>query len=288
MIVGAMRAGTTYLHTMLKQHPDIFLPAVKELRHFSQQTVKNGQVDLVAYSRHFSQWQGETMIGESTPEYMFYEWVPRILHARLPDLKLIFTLRNPADRAYSHYLHSVKSHTGEHLSFEQAIDRESKRTQQFDDYRLGMYSYVTRGLYLHQINNFLQYYPRSQMHFIILEEMQRNPTEILSAVCDFLGVESFSPTAPPTQNHAVIPKYLALFRFLHWVRLWSVKQHGGWRLAQMVKTLQDRLPRTEVHPLMKPATRARLEAYYAQPNRELFEYLGKDANPWSTPSSSTD
>lgn len=101
LIVGAARAGTTSLYYYLKQHPDVFMSPKKEIDFFDVD--KNFEKGLDWYERYFEGYTGQKAIGEASPLYMYLEKVPKRIAKVIPDVKLIFILRNPVDRAYSHY-----------------------------------------------------------------------------------------------------------------------------------------------------------------------------------------
>src|SRR5688572_14326389 len=99
LIVGAMRSGTTSLHKYLQAHPDVFVASGKEV-HFFDRRYGRG---LDWYRSRFAGVTTERVVGEATPAYMYDEnAIARIAHD-LPDARLIVVLRNPVDRAYSHY-----------------------------------------------------------------------------------------------------------------------------------------------------------------------------------------
>ena len=124
--VGAQKSATTTLHTILTQHPNIYLPKVKETKFFLN--YGSYEKGIRFYSQeYFGDWAGQKAVGEFCPEYMYFEYVAKRLYEYFgPELKIISTLRNPADRAYSHYLMS-KRRTIENEKFEKAIELEHKR-----------------------------------------------------------------------------------------------------------------------------------------------------------------
>ena len=123
MCIGASKSGTTSLYDILKQHSDIFLPSFKEPHFFDIPLVYQNGIEWYKKT-YFQSVKNEKCIGDFTPTYLFDEHAPeRILNDLGVNMKFIIILRNPVDRAYSHYLHS-KRDLHEHLSFEDALKKK--------------------------------------------------------------------------------------------------------------------------------------------------------------------
>lgn len=166
--VGAQKSGTTTLYDILVQHPDIFLPEIKETKFFHDNN--KYEKGLSFYEENFFKaWKGEKAIGEIDPEYMYFESVPERIYRTLgKDVKLIFMLRNPVDRAYSHYWMSLKRGY-ETETFERAVELEGERLIR-DEFHKNHFSYVDRGFYAKQIKRYLTYFCVENMFFVVFEE----------------------------------------------------------------------------------------------------------------------
>ncbi len=172
-------------------------PALKKEIHYFDLNFVKGQW---WYKGHFvSKWErsqakagcGHNLItGEGTPYYIFHPQVPyRIAHT-LPQVKLIALLRNPVDRAYSHYIHHLRL-GAETLPFEEAIADEASRLEgeaeklmRHDDYRSlnhQYYSYLSRGIYSNQLERWLTLFPKDQLLIIGAEELKEQTDTSLSA-----------------------------------------------------------------------------------------------------------
>jgi hypothetical protein len=135
--------------------------------------------------------------GEASPYYLFHPHVPARVRALLPDVRLLVLLRNPVERAYSHYHHEV-IRGYETLSFEEAVAQEEERlageeTKMHLDpryYSLShqRYSYLARGLYLEQLERWMRHFPREQFLILQSEILYRDSEACLRAVCEFLGL----------------------------------------------------------------------------------------------------
>jgi hypothetical protein len=137
------------------------------------------------------------MTGEATHLYMFHPLAPKRLAEHVPNAKLIALLRNPVDRAYSHFQHEVRlGH--ETLGFEQALDVEEERLrdershiledQGYPGCNYTHYSYATRGIYIDQLLDWLRYFPREQLLVIKSEDLYSKPEHVLPEVQRFLGL----------------------------------------------------------------------------------------------------
>jgi len=189
--VGAEKAGTTPLFGLLKQHPDIFMPPIKETHYFSRNF---GRQSLAWYEGQlFMGYRRQKLIGECTPEYMRFPEVPgRMLEALGPELKLIFCLREPVRRAFSQY-HQRCRLLEETESFETAIALEEQRIAE-DPYMGRRRSYIGGSRYAEQIDRFLAKFPRDNMFFVVMEtDLVQNRALTLDRLFDFLEVSRGKP-----------------------------------------------------------------------------------------------
>ena len=207
--VGAQKAGTTTLFNILRQHPDIYLPSNKEAWFFHKDDkYKKG---ISWYEReYFSKCSVERAVGEISPDYMYFEKVPERIRRDLgKNIRFIFILRNPADRAYSHYLMTVFRGIEREL-FDRAIILEKERIERGFWEKIH-FSYVTRGKYYEQISRYLRYFSKKQMLFLIFEEnIKTNINFTIGEVLNFLEVNNIELNTNVNRNPAVEPrsKYL--------------------------------------------------------------------------------
>ena len=208
LIIGAQKAGTTTLFDCLRQHPQISMPGVKEV-HFFDLNYDKG----VSWYKQFFRRKvsfGRRISGEASPYYLFHPLVPERVSRHVPQVKLIVLLRNPVDRAYSHFRHEIKHNTENLSSFEEAIKQEAERVlpaeelliagkvQRSSDHQC--YSYIGRGMYARQVEHWLKYFLRSQMLFVKSEDFFSNPKEELAAIYRFLEVRVVFPKNIIAQN----------------------------------------------------------------------------------------
>jgi hypothetical protein len=248
IIIGAQRCGTTSLYNYVADHPDVASAFMKETHFFDLHFAKG----LGWYRAHFpSAVHRQTVqllrhrrlfVGEATPYYLFYPHAARRVRAVVPNAKLIVLLRNPIDRAYSHYHHEV-SMGFETASFEEAIAREEAvlpeetakvlANEGYRSFAHFHYSYVARGLYADQLESWVKLFGRDQLLIIKSEDFYANPSMVLGQVLQFLGLPA-----------------------------WTSDTFRKYNLAHYAN--------------MEPVTRERLAAFFRLPNQKLHEFLGVD------------
>ena len=169
LICGTQRGGTTALFRYLRQHPDIYMPEIKEINFFDLHFDKG----IGWYESFFEDWSGEKAVGEASPSYMWHPEVPSRIKTVLKNVKLIFCLRNPIERAYSNYWSgfskSFRSLGGRIPSFSEAIRTED-----------GYQRYIRKGFYYKDLVRFLKFFDLSVIHIIISEELRKDPLSPVS------------------------------------------------------------------------------------------------------------
>jgi hypothetical protein len=253
VVIGAMKAGTSFFYHLLTQHPYVERAAVKELHFFNS----HFNLGVEWYRRCFPQpkWKDgrRTITGEATPGYLRSPLAAERMAAIVPEARLIALLRNPVDRAYSDYQQVVRKGR-ESRTFEEAIGFEeatieAKGTQPLggqgetsvheEDYVSDpFHGYLSKSIYVDQLMSWSKLFPREQMLVLKSEDFFENPLETLKTAQRFLDLPDWEPA--PTE----LPK----------------KRNEG---------SYDRLG-------MNPATRRRLEEYFEPHNRKLYDFLGVD------------
>ena len=213
MILGTQKGGTNSLYNYLCQHPQI-LPATQKEIHFFTLHYQKG---INWYRSQFpSTADGNLLLtGEGTPYYLFHPGVPRRVDHHFPQMKFIVLLRNPVYRAISHYYWEVNlGH--EMLSLEEAINQEPERLQgeaekllsdeTYYSYNHQHYSYLSRGIYLEQLQNWMNFFGREQFLILKSEDFSRRSAEILNRVFEFLGLPAYQLTRYKKYNVGDYPE----------------------------------------------------------------------------------
>ena len=200
LIVGAMRAGTSSLFQYLSAHPDVVRAARKEVGYFSLDHERG----LPWYRAHFplrTNMKARHAF-EATPDYLPHPSAPQRVAEALPDAHLVVLLRDPAERAFSHYLHCRRLGL-EPLSLEEALAAEEERLAPFmrdpgssspeDTKRYLRYSYVERGRYGEQLQRWSKHFPREQVHVHFFEDLFADTAKALHTIEGQLGLREWLP-----------------------------------------------------------------------------------------------
>ncbi len=191
LICGTQKGGTTPLYSYLKDHPDICMANRKEVHFFdNEKDFSNNKFDYSAYHSFFDSLQPNKVLGEATPIYMYWYDAPRRIWQYNPDMKLIVILRNPIDRAYSHW-NMERDRGADNLSFWDAIQSERERCREALPYQHRIYSYVDRGFYMEQLRRLWTYFPQGQVLVIRIENLRNQLQKTLDVVCEFLGINPY-------------------------------------------------------------------------------------------------
>lgn len=196
LIIGAQRSGTTSLFNYLVQHPRVLPPYGKEIHYFDHYYARG--VRWYRGRFPYSQRLRNALTLDASPYYLAHPHAPQRAAQLLPEVKLVALLRNPVDRALSHYQHEVRGGR-ESLSFAEAIDREAERLEGEEErlrsdpgyysYNHHRYSYTRRGLYVEQLRQWMQHFPRTQLLVLQSEWLYRDPAAASAAVYAFLGLD---------------------------------------------------------------------------------------------------
>ena len=193
VIAGAQTAGTTALHYFLEQHPQIVFPRKQELHFFDNEErfARGGNHDQELAEFFPSRANNAGAVGECTPNYIY--WPPALprLRDHNPEVKLILTLRNPVERAFSHW-NMQRERKVESLDFREAIAAEATRAKELRPSQLRRVSYVERGRYASQLRRAFELFPREQFHLIKSDRLRADPKTVITEVCQFLGVPPLS------------------------------------------------------------------------------------------------
>lgn len=175
LIIGAMKAGTTSLHQYLRAHPSVFMPEDKEPQFFSEP--ERWARGASWYSTLFEPAADFPVRGEASTGYTRfprYPEAPARMASLLPDVRLVYLLRDPVERMRSHYRHGV------------ILGREQRPV---DEALLGRDGYLDTSRYAMQLRRYLEHFPREQILVVFSEELRRSPMGTLGAVCRFVGAD---------------------------------------------------------------------------------------------------
>jgi hypothetical protein len=261
LLLGAPKAGTTALYAYLQQHPQVFMSAVKEPHFFAFEGHSlqfNGPRDergslttasvneWGAYQALFAAGGEAIARGEASTMYLYWPGVPERIHHYTPDAKLVAILRNPIDRAFSHFLH-LRRDGREWLSdFELALGAESDRiAQNFSP----AWHYHAVGQYAEQLQRYRSIFPHEQLKIYLYDDWRQHPRKFLRSLFEFLEVDAtFQPNMSKRHNTTQqVQKNVSIHDFLTQDNL-------------IKKLLRPLIPARIRQPLAAKAYRANIEA----------------------------
>lgn len=214
IIGGGMRCGTTALFSYLAKHPQLSASRRKEVHYFDLHFDRGEGWYKRQFRRSTTTPNGRpTILFESSPYYMYDPRVAQRIHNAIPSIKLLFLLRDPIDRAVSHYQKNRRDNR-EPLSLADALEAEEERLAGEEEKMLRdphycspihqYFSYKARGRYAILLRRFYQYFPREQIMIIKSNSLFQRPEQTLKHVCNFLGVTDWQPDRFPVINPSLI------------------------------------------------------------------------------------
>ncbi len=302
LIIGAAKGGTTSLYVYLKQHPDIFMSVPKEPTFFGNEGNDgrfNGPHDedrayhsrvitsFADYAALFRAVDQQKAVGEASVYSLYLPSAPVQIKKYIPQALMFAVLRNPADRAYSAYLHVVRQGR-EKLSFAAALQQEPERIRQKWN---PLWHFKTMGYYYDQIKRYYDAFGRDQVHVYLYEDFQTNPLAVIKQVLELLRIDSlFIPEMSRRYKKSYVPRYPGIERVLHRTRIKVefAKQHWPkpirWRAKYLERLLERVAEPNRLTPPPIPADiRASLLAEYHDDILRLGDLLHRDLSPWCQP-----
>lgn len=248
LLIGAQKGGTTFFYRVLCEHPLLQPTAEREVHYFDLNYARGTSWYRSRFPPAEKHNGRRTLTGEKTPYYLYHPACAQRAAETVPDAKLIVLLRNPVDRAYSHYHHRTKKGL-ETLGFEEALEAEEHRLAGEEEKLLAdegylshnhqHFSYLSRGLYAEQLVRWHRRFDRDQVLVLRSEDLYESPHAVFAEAQRFLGL--------------------------------PVRRSGSIRRAR-----ERRRKRGPRYPPMAIETRQRLAAYFRPHNERLYEYLGRD------------
>jgi len=179
-LAGFQKTATTWLHACFREHPDIFVPRQDGVHFFTI----NFHKGFDWYNQFFNGYKGESVVGDTTPSYARFSWSRQRLADYNPDAKILVVVRNPIERAFSHYWHEKKKRT---INWKFA-DVLGNNADIFD-------SWIATGFYSHHIEALWQLFPPDRVKIAVYDDLVADPKDYLQDIFSFLGVDaSFEPT----------------------------------------------------------------------------------------------
>ena len=271
LVIGAAKCGTTSLHEYLDEHPDVSMSAEKELDFFVPEKRRSDSVEW-----YESQFDARAPVrGESSPSYTahpFYAGAPARIRALIPDVRLVYLVRDPIERTISHWLHRVSTHA-DMPSFEEALDSEQ------GEWIVGLSRYWL------QLEQYLAHFPAEQILVVDSDDLRGRRDETLERIFRFVGVDpgfrsaafehEHVPVARPTRRNPAGRAVLGgMRRALGSERASAVLAHAPAALKAPFRRAVER-------PVLSAEIRTRLEHELRPEAERLRAHTGQAFAGWS-------
>lgn len=277
LVIGAARAGTSYLNYLLRQHPEIYMSSIKEPNFFAYDKFDPGarlwRVDkklnefpvrtLTEYAALFEGVTNEVAVGDSSPLYLESLYAPERIKQKIPDAKLVVSLRNPADRAYSDcIMHVTWGHR-------RIWKRKVMRIQEHE-FRVSCYYQLLKRYY--------KLFDANQIKIILFEKWTAAPRKILPQLFEFLGVDPHFPIeVQRKKNERKFPRSL----LIHYAFIKIYRAAYGklpWRINEGLDLmLKMNLGKSPPFP---PDLRNKLIETFKPDIAQLEHLIGEDLSLW--------
>lgn len=296
IIVGAAKSGTTSVHEYLNEHPGVFMSSPKETDFFAHLASDGrerftwggvkwdpaARIDTAGkYSALFATAKPGQVCGEASPSYLFNPRVPQLVHDWNPDVRIVLLLRDPAERAWSDFLHNLRDGT-EPLPVERFLDAFHDGKRRVAEGWIEHADYEIKGNYGSQLENWLRIFPREQVGVFFYDDLRADPRALIGRILAFIGADaSFVPDVTQRYNVTGVPKRRWLHRFIVHANpfkralRWLVPRHLRRRLRLRVMQMNLDAP-----PPLPDDIRRQLAVHYLAETEKLEQLCGRDLSAW--------
>jgi hypothetical protein len=292
LIIGAAKAGTTSLYYYLNQHPEIYLPPLKEPHFFSYEGEElhfkapgdrealinqSAITKLQDYQNLFSQISTEKAVGEASPSYLYVPKAAERIKFYIPDAKLIAILRHPVDRAYSAFLHQYRASVAQGFAglsdFAQALEEEETFIR---DNWMPLYHFKNGGFYCAQLKHYYTFFHPDQIKIYLYEDLTKNSAGMLQDIFRFLEVDdSFSPDVSVKANISGVPRNNVLYKLFKNNAIKSLLKPF---LPKGIGQMFDQYMLSK--PKLSPEVRQLLIDAYREDILKLQDLIQRDLSKW--------
>lgn len=284
VIAGAQKSGTSSLQRYLGQHPQIGTHSERELTYFVvDREFRSPYREVFDHYFPASARECDVLLAKSAGIMFVPEALER-LRRHNPRCRIIVSLRNPVDRAYSAYWYMRRKGRETASSFEEAV-QEHGRADDGTGWRESQLAYLARGEYADQLERVTEAFGRERWKAVLLDDLQRDAVGVCRELFRHLGVDpAFEPRAVRRHNPSKSPRSEFVSRLV--VADNALRRALGrllprsWKRA--IRSVVEQVNETPFEPpSMKPETRARLVEHFRPHNERLERILGRDLSEWN-------
>lgn len=307
LVAGAAKCGTTSLYHYLRQHPDVYMSPIKEPNHFSTDIVpehfsdeykvyersKNLDIEKFVngdmkeeqwgayvlkrehYLKLFRFAAGKKAIGEISNSYLYSSVAAANIHREFPDMKIVMILRQPAERAYSHYLANLRDGRTT-LPFREEVEHDDAKSRH--GWSIS-HLYFELGLYAEQVKRFTSLFPKEHLRIFLFDDLKNDNKKLVRELFTFLDLRTDVPVNYDEKfNEARIPKNPGLIKFITQA---GIKRKIYRALPEAwKKQVKDAFFKEGKVPKLSPADRQWMSARYHDDIRQLENIIQRDLSHW--------
>lgn len=288
-IVGAAKAGTTSLYHYLNQNPEIFFPKIKEPHFFfreldisqfrsefeSSVNKNSGNhqkfiQDKKVYLELYDAVKEEKFLGDASASYLYSKTAAKEIYQYNPDSKIIIVLRNPIERAFSHYLMNLRMGFSHNPFYE---DFEEDRQKQPKGWGLS-HLYLELGLYHKQVERYWNLFPKDQLKIILHEDLKDNTQMVLTSIDQFLKLDAFEYNIETKFNQAQLPRSRRLNNFIQKTQLKKMIPR------RLIKVFKSFLFRSKGLPKLLESDRNLINPHFVEDLKKLESMCSLNLKSW--------
>ncbi len=289
--IGAMRSATTWLARCIESHSQLYIPiGLKEIHFFDEfkKQISHGEKrrwnyekGLEWYENYFHSAKRNQKVGEYTPNYLSDEQSPALIAKHYPEVKLIVSLRDPIDRAYSHYQFVKRNHENIPESFSVAIEKLND-----------VFQFLELGLYGKYLNRYFDHFPKHQILILFYENIESTPEKTCKSLYSFLRVDdsyrpaiireriNISDSVKSEQIYSLLRGLKKTVKKRSLLRK-SVSIVGGFKLGRWI-TKRNIDSEKKGGNVIGDTTREFLKTYYLDDIKHLENLIDIDLTSWKS------
>ncbi len=272
LVIGDHKTGTSSIQEYLKQHPEVYMPRdIKELRFFAYDENNEYHARSSAYTvkqfddylSYFADVKDEKVVGEASPNYLRSPGTAERIKAKLPEVKLIVCLRNPADRLFSLYQMEL---------------RFSRETREFDEFAFGRDALIPKGsFYWQDLKKYYELFPRENIHVVIFDDLISDQVQTMQQVYAFLGISTDYVPVQEIYNKGGLPKNKLWYSLLQRLRKWTKSLGLGGSIKKMGKNM---INKSLVAQKIPEKIKGQLLEVFAEDTLRTQELIERDLSMW--------
>lgn len=306
-VIGVAKGGTTSLHRYLSQHPEVYLTPIKETNHFAAADIDEERLQPVYkrdvgldieryiargmerpvhiahvrekahYQALYSKVRSEKAIGEVSNSYAICPSAVPTIHRTHPRARILIMLRNPVERAWSHYLMNLRESKVVYGDFISEVNSDHQASEK----GWGVsHQYLELGLYSDQLARVYQYFPKEQVHWMCYEDFRKDPQRVLKGICRFLEVDPEMPfdlsrkaNKAGVPRHAMVNRLLVRSGLMHRLKSVATSAQKDWVKSALFKG-------GDALPIMSASERTFIHAFYRTEIEQLSMLLHTDLSAY--------